>query len=29
VGFEEFLVKPVDPIELIRTVAKHAAAAMD
>jgi CheY-like chemotaxis protein len=28
-GFEEFLVKPVDPIELIRTVAKHAAAAMD
>jgi CheY-like chemotaxis protein len=28
-GFEEFLVKPVDPIRLIRTVAKHAAAAMD
>jgi len=29
VGFEEFLVKPVDPLELIRTVAKHASAAMD
>src|SRR5262249_1865097 len=28
-GFEEFLVKPVDPIELIRTVAKHASAASD